>query len=654
MRVLLMLCLALAPLPLHAAPPERVPSWLRPGDEQSGADDDETEGADTIEVEVSTGTRTDHAAARAPIATEVTTREELVGSGAENLGEALEETSASIQTSQGFNGTSLRLRGLDAEHVLILIDGQRVTGRIGGAIDLRRLTLQNVERIEVVQGAGSVLHGGDALGGVVNVITRRPEPGVQAEARVSYGSRATLDTSGRIAGGGRRWGLVASGGFHQTAGWDADPSTPATTGDALRSFDASASGRFVLAPALELWVAGDYLQRDARGLDQTASGALLDRRNLSEASNAGTRLAWRSDDTRLSLSAHHGYFRDQYRRDQRGDDALDEYQPTDDHLVQLGVQLDQVAGKHLVTSGIDVQLEWLATPRVVTPDGGAVTRQRLAFFVQDEWQPSALPYISVVPALRVDFDTHFGTYPTGRLALLVAPLESLALRVAYGRGYRAPSFRDMYLAFANPAVGYRVAGNPELRPEQAWTLDLGATWTPREHVMLAVSLFDNRLRDLITTDLVQDADVEGLEVFGYVNVGHAYTRGVEAKLALEFLDYFALSGSTMLLDARDTVSDRRLPGRATIQGSASLEFHQPRWGTRAFARLGAQGRRPFTSGDAQQAFAPPYATLDLRISQGLLRYLTVFVGVENLLDAGDASLTPIAPRSFYGGITFAY
>ncbi len=119
MRVLLMLCLALAPLPLHAAPPERVPSWLRPGDEQSGADDDDSAGADTIEVEVSTGTRTDHAAARAPIATEVTTREELVGSGAENLGEALEETSASIQTSQGFNGTSLRLRGLDAEHVLI-------------------------------------------------------------------------------------------------------------------------------------------------------------------------------------------------------------------------------------------------------------------------------------------------------------------------------------------------------------------------------------------------------------------------------------------------------------------------------------------------------------------------------------------------------
>lgn len=650
MRVLLMLCLALAPLPLRAAPPERVPSWLRPGDERSG--DDATDD-DAIEVEVSTGTRTEHEAARAPIATEVTTREELVGSGAENVGEALEESGASIQTSNGFNGTSLRLRGLDAEHVLILIDGQRVTGRIGGAIDLRRLTLQNVERIEVVQGAGSVLHGGDALGGVVNVITRRPEPGVQAEARVSYGSRATLDTSGRVAGGGRRWGLVASGGFHQTAGWDADPSTSATTGDALRSFDLAGSGRFMLAPALELWVTGDYLQRDARGIDETTSGALLDRRNLSETGNAGVRLAWRSDDTRLSLTAHHAYFRDQYRRDQRGDDALDEYQPTDDHLTQLGVQLDQWAGKHLVTSGVDVQLEWLDTPRVVTPQGDGVARQRLAFFVQDEWVPSTQPYISVVPALRVDFDTHFGTYPTGRLALLVAPLESLALRVAYGRGYRAPSFRDMYLAFANPAVGYRVAGNPELRPEQAWTLDLGATWTPSERVLLGVSLFDNRLRDLITTDIVQDADVEGLEVFGYVNVGHAYTRGVEAKLALELHDYVSLSGSYMLLDARDTIADRPLPGRARHQGSASFEFHHPRWGTRAFARLAAQGRRPYTSGDAQ-AFAPPYATLDLRISQGLLRYLTLFVGFENLLGAGDASLTPIAPRSVYGGITFAY
>jgi outer membrane receptor for ferrienterochelin and colicins len=634
-----MLCLLLAP-----------PEWLRPGDEISGDDDD-----DARVIVVSTGTRTEHDAATAPVATEVTTREEIVGSGAENVAEALEESGSSVQTSTGFNGTSLRLRGLDAEQVLILIDGQRVTGRIAGAIDLRRFPIENVERIEVVQGAGSVLYGADAIGGVVNIVTRPPEPGVQAEGHASYGSRATLDTSGRIAGGGRNWGLSASGGFHQTAGWDADASDLATTGDALRSWNVGGGARYEPRSHLRLSLTGDYLHRDARGIDETASGAVLDRSNRSETSNTTLKLAWSAADSQLQVTAHHNFFRDRFRQDQRGDDALDQDQPTDDHVGQLGVQLDQWAGDHLVTTGVEGQLEWLTTTRVIDEQGGsAVERQRLALFIQDEWTPVRSPQITVLPALRVDFDSQFGAYPTGRVALLVRPIETLALRVGYGRGYRAPSFRDMYLAFTNAGVGYRVAGNPSLRPEQAWTLDLGATWTPTEHLLFGLGMFDNRLRDLITTDLVSDADIDGLQLFGYVNVGTAYTRGIEAKAAIELLDHFAITGSYTLLDARDQVDDQLLPGRSRHQGALSFEFHQRRWGTRLFARAAAWSRRPYSSPTGNQEFAPAYATLDVRLSQGLLRYVTVFVGAENLLDAGDATLTLLAPRSFYAGLTITY
>lgn len=648
-----MLCSALVLLPRLslAAPPASessgVPEWVRPGTEV------EDDGKEHVIV-VSTGTRTDRDAATSPIATEVVTREEIVGSGAENVAEALEESDSSIQTGTGFNGTSLRLRGLDPEQVLILVDGQRVTGRIDGAIDLRRLTIENVERIEVVKGAGSVLYGADALGGVVNIVTRPPEPGVQAEAHAAYGSRATLDLSGRVAGGGRRWGLATSGGLHQTAGWDADPSDETTTGDALRQWNLGGSARLDTRSRLRVNLSGDYLHRDARGVSETATGAILDRRNLTETTNATARLEWLAPDSHLQLTAHHNYFRDQFRQDQRGDDALDQYQPTDDHVAQFGVQYDQAIGRHVVTTGADAQLEWLRTTRVSGEDGGtSVERQRIALFVQDEWTPVEAPRISLLPALRLDFDSRFGTYPTGRLALLVQPLDTLSVRVNYGRGYRAPGFREMYLAFTNAGVGYRVGGNEALRPEQAWTLDIGATWMPREFLRLGVSVFDNRLRDLITTDLVTDAGVDGLQVFGYVNVGSAYTRGLEASASVEFLRHFALSGTYTLLDARDLLTDRLLPGRATHQGSVSFEFHQRRWGTRLFARLGAWSRRPFTSADGQD-FADPYATLDLRLSQGLLRVLTLFVGVENVLDAGDATLNPLPPRSFYGGATVRY
>ncbi len=631
---------------LGSPPASNVPDWLAPGDE--------VEQEDPRTIVVSTGTRTERDAVTTRVATEVVTREEIVGSGAENLADALEESGASVQTGTSFNGTSLRLRGLDPQQVLIVVDGQRVTGRIDGAIDLRRFTIENVERIEIVKGAGSVLYGSDAIAGVVNIVTRPPEPGVQAEAHASYGSRATLDLSGRVAGGGRRWGLAAFGGLHRTDGWDADDGDATTTGDAISQWNVGASARFDTRDNLRLSLSGDYLNRDARGVSETATGAILDRRNLSETANTTARVEWLTPDSKLVLTFHHNLFRDQFRQDQRDDDALDQYQPTLDHVGQLGVQLDQVAGRHVVTSGFEAQLEWLTTTRVVGEDGGAsVDRQRIALFVQDEWTPVQSPRVSLLPSLRFDLDSRFGAYPTGRLAMLVQPHETLSLRVGYGRGYRAPSFREMYLAFSNAGVGYRVAGNSSLRPEQAWTLDLAATWTPREFIHLSAGMFDNRLRDLITTDLVSMADADGLEVFGYVNVGSAYTRGLETSAGVEFLRHFALTGTYTLLDARDVMTGRRLPGRSTHQGTLSLEFHQRRWGTRLFARVGAWSRRPYTENDTQ-VFSDPYATVDLRLSQSLLRYLTVFAGVENLLDAGDASLLPLPPRSFYGGLTLRY
>ena len=643
---------SLLPRLASAAPPEPAP---------------ETD-PDTRVVVVTTGTRTEQDAATSPIATEVVTRDEIVGSGAENLAEALEESGASIQTSTSYNGTSLRLRGLDPEQILIVVDGQRVTGRIGGAIDLRRFTVENVERIEIVEGAGSVLYGSDALAGVVNIVTRPPEPGIAAEVHGAYGSRNTVDASGRVAGGRRSpggwaWGLAAFGGYHGTDAWDADPSDLSTTGDAIGQWNLGASADLQIPGQtlgkLRWTLSGDYLERDAQGVTETATGAVLDRRNLTQTSNATAKLEWRGPDSRLVTSVHHNYFRDQFRQDQRGDTALDQYQPTHDHVGQAQLQLDQYIGRHVLTTGIDAQVEWLTTTRIVRnpaegTGGSNVDRQRLALFVQDEWTPSASPRISLLPALRVDFDTAFGVYPTGRLAMLVAPREDLIVRVSYGRGYRAPGFREMYLSFTNAGVGYRVAGNPSLRPEQAWTLDLGATWTPREWIHVGASVFDNRLRDLITTDLVTTGGVGQLDVFGYVNVGSAYTRGLEANAGVEFLRHFTLTGSYTLLDARDQQTGLRLPGRAIHQGAASFEVFQRRWGTRLFARVGAVGRQPFTTGaDGEQSFTEPYASLDLRLSQSFLRYVTAFVGVENLLDAGEA-LLPMPPRSFYGGLTVRY
>ncbi|MBD3160673.1 MAG: TonB-dependent receptor plug domain-containing protein [Candidatus Eisenbacteria bacterium] len=123
---------------------------------------------------VVTGTRSPHMLKEVPVQTEVVGRREFRKTGATSVDEAL-AWSTGINVREDLSGQGVSLRGLDENRVLILVDGERAVGRVRGSIDLSQYSLTNVDRIEVVKGTGSTLYGSEAIGGVVNIITKRPE-----------------------------------------------------------------------------------------------------------------------------------------------------------------------------------------------------------------------------------------------------------------------------------------------------------------------------------------------------------------------------------------------------------------------------------------------------------------------------------------------
>ncbi|HSC88776.1 MAG TPA: TonB family protein, partial [Polyangiaceae bacterium] len=129
-----------------------------------------TAGGSISEVVV-TGARVPERRSESVISTQVIDREALRRSGATNVGAAL-EAEPGLQVERTFRGTEVWIRGLDPEYTLILLDGQRLPGRVGGAIDLSRYPLENVERVEIVRGPSSALYGSDAIGGTINIVTR--------------------------------------------------------------------------------------------------------------------------------------------------------------------------------------------------------------------------------------------------------------------------------------------------------------------------------------------------------------------------------------------------------------------------------------------------------------------------------------------------
>ncbi len=607
-----------------------------------------------VEEIVVTGTRTGRRLGEEPVAVEVITREDIERSGAYDLAELLDQHPG-VDVTRDVLGASVRLRGLDPDQTLTIVDGQRMVRGAGGVADLSRIPLESIERIEIVKGPASALYGSDALGGVVHVITR-PANTREASLQARAGAPLSGDASASVSTAGQPGGIRATGGWHASPAFDLDPSDVATDVDLQIQGGGTLRVDPDLGSAWDMPLSGSYTRTDAQGVDTTEGGAVLDRRTLTEEAIVTVRPSLIPDErSRLSFHAGLSLLRDQFLSDQREAAALDVYEETWETIGQLSTQYDRHLGTMLVTFGLEGFLENVRSPRL---EDGTGARQRGAAYAQDEWKVLAKPRLALVPGVRVDLDSQFGWYPAPKLAARLDPHDAVTLRSSVGLGWRAPTFRELLLRFENPTAGYVVLGNPDLQPERSRTVDAAVEWEPAEALELSVSGWWTRLDDLIDITGTGDPATGGAE-FVYTNVDEARTRGIEATVGLSPADQLALDLSYTLTDAWNLTDDRPLSGRAMHRGTIDFDWRVPVLTTRLGVRASLVGERPFFLDEQIGVFGPPseeptiatpYALVDLRVAQRIVEGLDLFAGVDNLLDAGEPDLLPIAPRLLYAGI----
>ncbi|MCB9766291.1 MAG: TonB-dependent receptor [Alphaproteobacteria bacterium] len=596
-------------------------------------------------VIVVTGTRTPHPLEEALASTLVFTRADIEASGAQTLAELLEATPG-VTVAPGYRGDVVTLRGLEPEHTLVLVDGRRLPGRVDGGLDLRRMTLADVEQVEIVKGPGSALYGSDAMGGVIHVTTRAPEAGLKADARAAVGTLPTADLSLGLDGGGARGRGRLSAELHH-AGAVPAPDLPRTLFDATRQLDLHAQGAWTPG-GLQLDASAGYLRQDDAGVDTNAAGAVFDRTTTTEQLSAAAGLGGTASRATWTVDGRWTLFHDIYAADQRGAKDGDAVQQTWAQLAELGAQADLSRGPHLLTVGVDGLAESLRSDRI---DPDRARRLRGAPFAQDQWtllERDDRRVLALAPAVRVDVDTRFGAAPSPRLALHSAPTEDLTLRLSGGRGFRAPDFKEQWLAFENTAAGYRVQGNPDLRPERSWGGDAELSWHPLDPLTLTASAYWTEIDDLITPTSVDVAS--GPLLFTYDNVAAARSRGVELGGAVALPAGLDLTLGWHLNDTLDREADRPLEGRARHQGTATAGWRWARTGLRATTRASLTSPRPYYLDD-EVRYAPATALVDARLAWTSPAGPTLSLGVENLLGAGDAALNPVRPRELYAGLS---
>lgn len=608
--------------------------------------------ADEEFVTVVTGSRTERRASDAVVATDVIDRKELRLSGATDLSRALDGHSG-VSIDRTFRGAGLRMQGLDAKHVLVLVDGERIAGTLGGTLDLSRLRLEEVERVEIVKGAASALYGTDAMAGVVNLVPRRCREST-VEGRVLVTSLAQADVSALAALASDTVCARLSGSFRQGPTLQLGTPGPATVVDGLLSGDLG--GRLEWAPseATRVVASVQTSQANSDGIDASGTGAVFDRLTRTQSLDAMLRPEHTFEDGgRLSLSLRQSWFRHELRNDQRDSDQLDQYQDTRAQLWHATAQYERPLGDdHVVTAGVEGYTEALDSPRLDNEHG---TRSRVSVFAQDEWQVTRKRRLQLVPGVRLDADMQFGTRASPRLAARWDALETLSLRASFGFGFRAASFQELLIRFENTGVGYVVEGNPELQPERSRSGQAGVQWQPHAQVAVSVDGFVNDVDDLITSATLPRTSPVGPTRYGYLNVDRARLSGVETGLRLRLLKGLRLDLAYSFWHAFDLSRERLLEGRPSHRATLRAGWEHRAWGLEAGSNITLIGRRPLYEEINEVETArtlPGYALIDFRIAKTLWKSLQLIAGVDNVFDSGDPLDLPISPRTFYAGIGY--
>ena len=607
--------------------------------------DDEPTALDEIVV---TGTRTAHRFDDSPVEVQLIDSAEIRRSGARDVAELLQREGGVTVTPVAGRGNSIEIQGLSSEQVLILVDGRRMIGRINGAIDLARLRLESVERIEIVKGPSSALYGADALGGVVNIITRRGrgESTAAITARVDTGTNAELSGYNEFAT--QNWRGGASGGLQRLQPYDLDASSPGSDGIDGDSRYLTVDSVWQASPEAEIGLHGAYSLDDALRTDGSNGRAVFDTRKRIEEIRAGIapRLQLGAQ-TALSLDTYYNRYYDQYLQTQQGNADELTYEQTLNQLYAAGGQLDHALGEHQLSVGGEYQLEQLEADRLSADS----ERDRQSLYLQDQWRPQRWADLTLIPGLRYDRDSQFGSQVSPKLALRVDLADGLFLRAGYGRGYRAPDFKQLLLRFDNPAIGYRVEGNPDLQPERGTGFNAGLVWLGDDKLGVSLTLFRNRVNGLIDIVLT---DPGPPAIYSYRNVESALLQGFDLQAQLRPLPALQLDLGYGFLDATDRQSGERLSGRARNRVNVAARWQAPVatplalslrgvWtGERVFGVELDSGGAPLPAGTADA-----YTLLDARADWQRWQQLDLAVGIKNLLDAGDPRYLPIAPRAAY-------
>lgn len=585
-----------------------------------------------LEPVVVTATRTETPEAEVASSVTVISSEDLEKRQTREVLEALREVPALDVVQSGGPGgsTSVFIRGAKSEHTLVLIDGIEINdpSQLGRSADLAHLTTANIERIEVVRGPQSVLYGSDAIGGVINIITKKGRKS-QASIWGEGGSYGTYSFGGNASTASERLHFSFGGNYLYTDGISrATEEVPENTEDD-RYLNSTISGRLGFTgpeKIVDLDVIYRYVDAEADIDDGTGRNPGNDDPNRVVTSTQtflrtelGLRLFEGTWEQKLGLNLS-----DHRRQDQDGVDTRD----TSESFYEFVGKSQKIDWQHNIslheastlTAGVEYEKEKFESRTLSgsTPQKSAAMR---SYYVQD--QVSLAEVFFLTAGARVDNHDRFGDETTWRIAPAVFITRTgTKIKGSYGTGFKAPSLYQLY----DPTYG-----NPDLEAETSEGMDVGVEqYLFDDRLTLGVTYFYNDFQDLI--EWVSTGPLTGT----YRNIEEAESQGVECFIQVEPVEQVVVKANYTYTDTQDGTTGERLVRRPLHKASLSASY-TVREGLNVTGTLVYVGERddiyyPPWPEPSRTVVLDDYALVNLSGYYQATEYLRIYGRLENLLD----------------------
>ncbi|WP_243374877.1 TonB-dependent receptor plug domain-containing protein [Microvirga solisilvae] len=617
---------------------------------------------------VVTATRSPLAISEAGSAISVITAEDIEKESLKSPAEVLRRVPGVTVTETGGAGatTTVRLRGAESGHTLVLIDGIRVNdpSTDSGEFDFSNLAAVDIERIEVLRGPQSAIYGSDAIGGVINIITRKGKGAPRFSVGVEGGSYGTAAGRAAVSGSTGPVSYAFSTTGFDTSGFSRygyrigrieDTLSSPLEKDGAQRVGAAGRVSVAISPDVEFEVGG-YMSRNNAAIDNSVSSF-----EFLPDGPSKTRQQLYEGHARLTASTFEGILKNTFlvsgSRTDRDYKLIGSYFLPSLYWDEYGYEGGRLSAEYqgdlklgsfgLLTFGAKTEQETLlSTSRSVLPfptneiENVDASQNTRSVYALHQFSPIENLHLSLGGRIDdIEDGDSFGTWRA--TAAYEIPNSGTKLRTSVGTGAKAPTLYQKFDPFS---------GTAGLESERSIGFDVGIDQSlADDRVLLSATFFANRFRNLIAYGIADTCRPE--QTFGcFINVNRARTSGIELSADVDVVpSWFRMKATYTYLEAFDEETDLRLARRPEHQGRLGFEF-TPIQGLSIEPSIVLVGSRFSSPGEVYEL--APYARFDVYADYKLNDTFSIYARAENLTDADYQEVYDYgtAGRSFYAGL----